>query len=366
MLTGQNGILNRVAEAKKKTAAAQKEENERLNDYEKSMDKYTSNLPSTEETMPYLPDATKFEKVLGTDLKSGLVIREKVTGSEYVWVEVPRTIVVYQIAGINIKNFTDKEYEKIEKDLYTYTSDYRNGTSYSDTYAKDGTTGWFANEEQYNELKNKMLKSIYENGGFWVGRYEAGTEEKRTTSGDVTAIPLSKANLYPYTYVKRTQAKILAEQVEAGRATSSLMFGLQWDLILAFMHNKGNIENETLIEDSTSIGNYINNLWNVTNVLAKYSIDAGKNYSKCPYEKNKKQEILLTTGANQEFFVMNISDIAGNVWELTLEKSDNTEAICTNRGGSFASDGMKRNAGFRGNTSVNGYGGNVGFRITIY
>ena len=72
MLTGQNGILNRASEAKEKTAAAQKEENETLNDYEKIMDKYTSNLPSTKETMPYLPDATKFEKVSGTDLTSGL------------------------------------------------------------------------------------------------------------------------------------------------------------------------------------------------------------------------------------------------------------------------------------------------------
>ena len=53
-----------------------------LNDYEKIMDKYMSNLPSTKETMPYLPDATKFEKVSGTDLTSGLVIREKATGNQ--------------------------------------------------------------------------------------------------------------------------------------------------------------------------------------------------------------------------------------------------------------------------------------------
>ena len=104
MLTGQNGILNRASEAKEKTATAQKEENETLNDYEKIMDKYTSNLSSTKETMPYLPDAMKFEKVSETDLTSGLVIREKATGSEYVWVEVPKTATVYPTAGINITN----------------------------------------------------------------------------------------------------------------------------------------------------------------------------------------------------------------------------------------------------------------------
>ena len=73
MLTGQNGILNRAAEAKKKTEEAQKQENEVLNEYEKTSNKYMSNLPSIEYTNPYLPDTTKFEKVDGTDLSTGLV-----------------------------------------------------------------------------------------------------------------------------------------------------------------------------------------------------------------------------------------------------------------------------------------------------
>ena len=60
MLTGQNGILNRAAEAKEKTEKSQAEENETLNDYEKTINKYVSNLPSTEYTQPYLPDAKKF------------------------------------------------------------------------------------------------------------------------------------------------------------------------------------------------------------------------------------------------------------------------------------------------------------------
>ena len=39
MLTGQNGILNRAAEAKEKTEEAQKQENETLNEYEKTFNK---------------------------------------------------------------------------------------------------------------------------------------------------------------------------------------------------------------------------------------------------------------------------------------------------------------------------------------
>lgn len=77
MLTGQNGILNRAAEAKEKTEEAQKRENETLNEYEKTFNKYMSNLPSTKYTIPYLPDTNKFERVDGTDLSTGLVIKEK-------------------------------------------------------------------------------------------------------------------------------------------------------------------------------------------------------------------------------------------------------------------------------------------------
>lgn len=82
MLTGQNGILNRATEAKEKTEEAHKQ----LNEYEKTFNKYMSNLPSTKYTIPYLPDTNKFERVDGTDLSTGLVIKEKTTGSEYVWV----------------------------------------------------------------------------------------------------------------------------------------------------------------------------------------------------------------------------------------------------------------------------------------
>ncbi|MEI3392072.1 MAG: type II secretion system protein [Clostridia bacterium] len=366
MLTGQNGILNRASEAKEKTAAAQKEENETLNDYEKIMDKYTSNLPSTKETMPYLPDATKFEKVSGTDLTSGLVIREKATGSEYVWVEVPKTATVYPTAGINITNFTDEEYTKIENDLHTYTSDYRNGTDYSDTYAKDETTGWFDDEEQYNELKNKMLKSIYENGGFWVGRYEAGIKENRTASGDVIAIPLTKANLYPYNWVTRTQAKVLAEKVESGRSTSSLMFGVQWDLMLAFMRNKGCIENKVLIEDSTSIGNYNNNKWKIDNTNGKYSVNSGKDFNSFPYEKKSESSVLTTTGADMHFSQMNIFDVAGNVWDFTLEKTSNVNAYCAARGGNCYNSGNECWASYRGGFNSEGQNDSIGFRIVIF
>ena len=144
-------------------------------------------LPSTEITKPYLP-GDDFNQVPGTDLDNGLVIEDGI-GNQYVWIEVPQTAEVYPTAGLNITEFTSTEYTAIENDLQTYTDYYRRSTSgtltkYTDTYRADSTTGWFASATEYNALKQKMLKSVYKNGGFWIGRYEAGIAENRTEKGE--------------------------------------------------------------------------------------------------------------------------------------------------------------------------------------
>ena len=52
MLTGQNGILNRAAEAKEKTEKSQVEENETLNDYEQEIDDVVSNISQVDDAEP--------------------------------------------------------------------------------------------------------------------------------------------------------------------------------------------------------------------------------------------------------------------------------------------------------------------------
>ena len=186
---------------------------------------------------------------------------------------------------------------------------------------------WLTSDE-YTELKNSMLKSVYENGGFYVGRYEAGIGTNRTSNTDKNSdgkytmpstAPVSKADAYPYTWVTRTQAQNLASNVNSGTKTSSLMFGVQWDLVLAFMHNKGKIADSTLTSNSTAIGNYSDNLWTIKNAKAQYSTNYGRTFTACPnpFKKESNSIILLTTGVDSSFSVQNIYDIAGNVCEWT-------------------------------------------------
>ena len=273
---------------------------------------------SSNETRPYLP--TGFTQVKGTTLKNGLTIQDS-TGNQYVWVEVPKAERVYKTAGVGIKEFTDEEYTKIENDLHTYTNDYRNGISNKDEYYSDEATG--LTSDQYAELKKTMLKSVYQNGGFYIGKYETGIESAPKTSSSSTApteTPVIKQNAYPYNYVTCIQAQTLASNMESGNHTSSLMFGVQWDLVLKYLETKGTSQAD-LKENSTNFGNYNNNLWNITNENLKYAPNGSGWTSATEKAKISNSGILLSTGASDDFCKQGIYDLAGNVCEWTLEST---------------------------------------------
>ena len=337
-------------------------------------------LPTTDETQPYFP-SNDFKRVKGTNLSNGFVIEDS-DGNQYVWVEVPKSL--YNNVNYNSNNAkkpsSSTDYANIEYCLQQYTAAYKKETGYSDTYkADDKNVGWFADETAYNNLKNSMLKSVYENGGFYVGRYEAGIGTNRTSKSATNSdgkytiegmpTPVSKADAYPYTYVTRTQAQNLASNVNSGTKTSSLMFGVQWDLVLAFMHNKGNIADSTLISNSTTIGNYrdstfqlsqtgkyavyssysLSSTWNPSTKSTTNFVDSSRNKIAQSLEGNG---ILVTTGTSETNKVMNIYDIAGNVWEWTLEWTSDTSYPCAFRGGDCYSTGSSRPAAFRNDDST--------------
>ena len=329
----------------------------------------TSQKPTKTTEGTYLPKG--FEQVEGTTLENGLTIQDS-KGNQYVWIEVPKTSEVYPTAGLNIKNFTTEEYTAIETDLHTYTNDYRDGTSYKDEYYSDATTG--LKSEQYTALKQKMLKSVYKNGGFYIGKYETGIESTPKTSGSSTTtpeeIPVIKQNAYPYNYVTCSQAQTLANKMESGNYTSSLMFGVQWDLVLKYLETKGTAQAD-LKTDSTSWGNYSNNLWNITNENSKYAILNTSNYtldwtSGAYGVKGSSKEILLSTGASETFSKQGIYDLAGNVWEWTLEYTASSSFPCATRGGVYDYNGSNYPAAYRNDNGTAYCNIYIGFRLSLY
>ncbi len=396
LVLGNNGIIAKAQEAKTKQAEASQNDLKGMNSLIEQMESTlngSGNGGKTEpETVPYLP-SDDFHYDTSTSIDTGLVIKDG-KENEYVWVVVPRTAAVYKTTGLGKTTFTDADYTSIEKDLKDYTSIYVTESGYSDLYYPDDkNVGWFADETAYNNLKNSMLKSVYENGGFYVGRYEAGIGTNRTSieaqvNGKYpvpTTAPVTKADAYPYTYVTRTQAQNLASNVNSGTKTSSLMFGVQWDLVLAFMHNKGNIEDSTLTSNSTTIGNYYNstfdlnrgkyaqcgqlgNTWkNFDSALDSIVVSNETTGKMKKTEQNSYQNgILLTTGGTEQSKVMNIYDIAGNVYEWTLEKTPNTYEPCVTRGGLFNDTGSYRPAAEHGGSSSGHSFYSIGFRVSIF
>ena len=391
LVLGNNGIIAKAKETETKSAEASENDLKGMNSLIDEMETVL-NGGNTEETVPYLP-SSDFHYDTSTSVDTGLIIADS-NGNEYVWVVVPRTTAVYKTTGLGKTTFTDADYTSIEKDLKDYTSTYSE-TGYSDTwYADNKNEGWLS-ETEYKTLKNSMLKSVYENGGFYVGRYEAGIIENRTSESATNSdgkytiegmpTPVTKADAYPYTWVTRTQAQNLASNVNSGTKTSSLMFGVQWDLVLAFMHNKGNIADSTLTSNSTTIGNYCNSTFQLSQtgqyaVCSNYSLSSTWNQSTKPTtnfvdsSRNKIAQssdgngILVTTGTSETNKVMNIYDIAGNVWEWTLELTSypGTNRPCARRGGGFYDTGSSLPAAYRSDGGTVGSVGIIGFRVSLF
>ena len=412
---GDNGIIAKAKEAQRKSAEASQNDLISMNELAQQLEEQINEsagsggnagaggsgagtkvpAEATAETAPYFPDNT-FTKKEGT-IDTGLVIQDA-SGNEYVWVVVPRTTAVYATTGLGKTTFTDADYTNIETDLKNYTSTYVTKEGYSDTHEGDtANVGWLTSDE-YTELKNSMLKSVYENGGFYVGRYEAGidttTGTNRTSEGPTNSdgkytieempTPVSKADAYPYTYVTRTQAQNLASKVNSGTKTSSLMFGVQWDLVLAFMSKDTAkiTSTDVLTKNSTTIGNYydstfqlsqtgkyatysnwtLSSTWNPSTTATTDFVDSSKN----KLAQSDGNGILVTTGTSEKNKVMNIYDIAGNVWEWTLENTSSTDNPCARRGGRYVSTGSDSPASSRNDVITTDSGNTIGFRVSLW
>lgn len=320
-------------------------------------------LPSTAETKPYLP--TGFTRKPGTNLETGLVIRDP-SGNEYVWVEVPKNSTVYQDTELGLTELTEEICTKIEQDLKRYSSAYNTRDDQMSKYQASGVV-----ELNYPTIKNNVLKSIYNNGGFYIGRYEAGIEGSyRTSSSSGTNLPtpVIKANAYPYNFISCSQAQSLASGMQSGEYTSGLMFGFQWDLALKYIDEKC-AETAELTTDSTEWGNYKNSIYDLTNLKAKYLPDSisTSTWTEPPYYKEKTDKsIIYTTGGNNLRMKQNIYDLAGNLAEWTLNLTTVSGNTVGGNGGDFSQDGTVA-ATYRSSTyNAELRYENVGFRVVIY
>ena len=370
-LTGENGILTRANDAKTETEQAEEDELRKLTQVEAATYLKEHEYTDVSGEKVTIPAQCAVSQVEGENtLEDGLVIIDK-NGNEWVWIEVPKSIYENEEYYTNgATNPTSSEdYTNIEKIMQNYATKYRG--SYTDEWYSEAQHG-FASAGEYNNHKNAMLKSVYENGGFYIGRYEVGIREDINryyetdyyTEHPIEETPVIQQDKYVYNWVRCSQAQELSESLAVGGKTSSLMFGIQWDLVLAYLEANGVSENDLKV-NSGSWGNYSNEAFDITR--GKYSTDYGANYTTVNGTYPKPASIvLLTTGATVRNSKMNIYDLAGNVWEWTLEKGTDTDGPCAYRGGNYDGIGSNGPASDRNSRSTSNSYSDLGFRPALY
>ncbi len=190
-----------------------------------------------------------------------------------------------------------------------------------------------------------MLKSVYENGGFYIGRYEAGTETARFSATDKLTDAVIQIDKYPYIFVKCSEAQEKSKELATGGKQASLMFGIQWDLVLKFIEEKGIALGETKTERQNAIktnsekwGNYKNVAFEVKRGLYTATPETYASWDNASNYTKPTSAVLLTTGATERNKILNIYDLAGNVWEWTLEfgvETYGSNRSCIFRGGTY-------------------------------
>ena len=312
-------------------------------------------LPSTDNTKPFLPEDSE---IISDSLETGIIIKDK-NNNEWVWIEVPKSIYSEET--------TSTDYTTIETAMQTYASAYRQ-SGCTDTFYSTAQHG-FANTTEYNNHKNSMLSSVFNNGGFYIGRYETGTNTARFSKTASLTTPVIQRNAYPYNFVTCNQSQSKATELATGGKTSSLLFGIQWDLVLKFIEEKGTKTQAELNTNSGSWGNYKDVTFEITRGLYTTAPSTSGSWNQASetskYTKPMSATTLLSTGATDRNSILGIYDLSGNIAEWTLEKSSSTGYPCASRGGSYSYTGSNSSA-YRYTGSTPAATSLVGFRVALW
>ena len=250
-----------------------------------------------------IPDG--FSYVEGTK-NTGIVIEDK-ENNQFVWVPVE-----YTETGTKNENGLDTGFTAVFKRgsaQETENGIYKMSGEIDAKYTEPFADGYATEQAEYI----KMMQAVEKYHGFYIARFEAGDGDVTAARTGVTVAHkvVSKKNAYVYNYVPwgkamndtspftRDDVENVAGAVELSKnmykesasVVSTLCYGVQWDAIMNFVSD-GTHD----IVNSVSWGNYT------------ISTDADKASTQL-------------CGSNETWKAKNIYDLAGNVWEVTMESS---------------------------------------------
>ena len=267
-------------------------------------------------------------------VNKGLVISDS-RGNEYVWISCTVD------SSSNKLQYKRTEWG-VEKDGTDNSRAIKDELTLKDidvTYSKTDTDNGI-NEEISKEIVaqiNAEKESIKKYGGYYIGRYEVGKDNK-------TAV--IKAEQEPYVNIKWSKAYELAKGIGGGEgATTYLCSSYSWDTAINF------IQNTTGKNYATSIIGFNGN-WKSQEVK-----DSSGKVIK-PVNTAQRLNTGLTTA------LCNIYDMGGNVGEFTTELNPGTSETVVLRGGNNDCD--RTPAGFRWDNGSGPASSYCGFRATLF
>lgn len=266
-------------------------------------------------------------------VNKGLVVSDS-RGNEYVWISCTVD------SSSNKLQYKRTEWG-VEKDGTDNSRAIKDELTLKDidvTYSKTDTDNGI-NEEISKEIVaqiNAEKESIKKYGGYYIGRYEVGKDNK-------TAV--IKAEQEPYVNIKWSKAYELAKGIGGGEgATTYLCSSYSWDTAINF------IQNTTGKNYATSIIGFNGN-WKSQEVK-----DSSGKVIK-PVNTAQRLNTGLTTA------LCNIYDMGGNVGEFTTELNPGTSESVVLRGGN---GNYYSPAGYRWDNPSGVANSSCGFRATLF
>ena len=370
---GQNGVFQRAQDAANTWRNAETNEQLALQEGADLINSYLNggnqddNPNSGATTVDTVPIPEGFYYVGGTKA-TGLVISDaKADENKYKdQTEVPADgLVGNQFVWIPVDNSSEENFNAV----FQRQEGYFNGNkqSYLSSCGEANSTGVNSKVTETDTTKAEaiaMYDSVYENGGFYVGRFEVGKDKngavvikKGTTENPVN----------PFTNIKWSSNGSMQETtgttggaVEISRnfdtannytsVTSTLIYGVQWDAIMNFM-DSNYITNATIGTPNCDTNSFVRN-------------STGKgNYNEAANTNSWKGKVTIC-GSSDSYRVNNIYDLAGNVYEWTMESYSSGSRVI--RGGDYDGSGSDGPASKRDLGGPAYTGDDVGFRVALY
>lgn len=157
----------------------------------------------------------------------------------------------------------------------------------------------------YQELQTEfdaMIESVKKYGGFYIGRYETGNMS--ASHREPVVQRLNDDIDYVCWYGAYTKLKNLNTNANI---KANILWGCLRDETLQWLYETGNKTYAQLASDSSSWGNYYNTSFTYTTKTGGTATRNSGSFVKVP------------TGSTERHKANNIYDLAGNMWEVTME-----------------------------------------------